>query len=306
MLSVLHSYYKPLCLVLLVLLGLAGGHLTDSLLQIKLRPGVTGNLPASQPVAVTPPKLAEADLNLILQQNLFDADKRSSTVTMNLVADMQGAEQAEMAAHPADLKLIGTVVAAGDSLALIEINKELKIFHLDDELPGGGVIETIERSQVTIRLSGQRLVTLLLHEGEPSTNSRATASSSRAAGSRPDATGDDLAGTIRAVGENRWMVSADLVESVRENFSEQLRLAQMQPRLVDGQTDGFLVRRINPRSILTKMGLQRGDVVIDVNSIKLDSPEKALQVFQQLREARHITVAVERQGQPMSFEYEIE
>jgi general secretion pathway protein C len=80
----------------------------------------------------------------------------------------------------------------------------------------------------------------------------------------------------------------------------------MQPRLVDGQTSGFLVRRINPRSVLAKMGIQRGDVVIDVNNIKLDSPEKALQIFQQLREARNITVAVERNGQPMSFVYEIE
>ena len=54
------------------------------------------------------------------------------------------------------------------------------------------------------------------------------------------------------------------------------------------------------------MGLQRGDVVIDVNSIKLDSPEKALLIFQQLREARRISVSIERNGVPVSFAYEIE
>jgi general secretion pathway protein C len=75
---------------------------------------------------------------------------------------------------------------------------------------------------------------------------------------------------------------------------------------VDGKTDGFLIQRINPRSLLAKLGLQRGDVVIDVNNIKLDSPEKALLIFQQLREARQITLAVERNGQPMNFSYEIE
>jgi general secretion pathway protein C len=54
------------------------------------------------------------------------------------------------------------------------------------------------------------------------------------------------------------------------------------------------------------MGMQRGDVIIDVNNIKLDSPEKALMIFQQLREARQISVAVERNGNPLSFAYEIE
>lgn len=118
--------------------------------------------------------------------------------------------------------------------------------------------------------------------------------------------GLDSQGTIREVGENRWVVSSSMVESVRDDFATQMRLAEMQPRLVNGKTDGFLVRRIYPRSILAKMGLQRNDVVLDVNNIKLDSPEKAMQVFQQLREARQITIAVERNSQPMSFVYEIE
>jgi general secretion pathway protein C len=138
---------------------------------------------------------------------------------------------------------------------------------------------------------------LLLHEQEPL--------SARAMPAIAE-NGRDTGGDIREVGENRWLISRDVVESVRENFSAQLRLAQMQPRLVDGKTDGFLIQRINPRSLLAKMGMQRGDVIIDVNNIKLDSPEKALMIFQQLREARQISVAVERNGNPLSFAYEIE
>jgi len=54
------------------------------------------------------------------------------------------------------------------------------------------------------------------------------------------------------------------------------------------------------------MGLQSDDVVLAVNNIKLDSPEKAMQVFQQLREARQISIAVERNSQPMNFVVGIE
>ena len=46
-------------------------------------------------------------------------------------------------------------------------------------------------------------------------------------------------------------------------------------------------------------------VVLRVNEMSLDSPEKALQILQQLREARHLTVDLERRNKPMTFTYEI-
>jgi len=38
MLNVMHSFYKPFCLTLLVVLGLACGHLIDTVLQKNLQP----------------------------------------------------------------------------------------------------------------------------------------------------------------------------------------------------------------------------------------------------------------------------
>lgn len=297
MLSLLHSYYKTICLALVLLLGLACGHLADSLLQSKLRPDIGAGEPTRSTAVSSSPGFSVTDLDQVLQQNLFAAGQRSLTAAMGLSA-ASTAETKEAASLPTDLKLIGTVVAGAESMALVEINRKLEIFHLNQDVPGGR-IESIERNQVTIRTDNQRLVTLQLHEkGISADLSSAPAKSS--------SEGDTLTGTIREVGDNRWLVSSDMVESIRENFSSQLRLAQLSPRLVDGKTDGFLVRNISRRSILSKMGLKRGDVVINVNNIMLDSPEKALQIFQQLREARRLTVAVERDGKPLSFVYEIE
>jgi len=52
--------------------------------------------------------------------------------------------------------------------------------------------------------------------------------------------------------------------------------------------------------------LQVGDIVKEVNGLALDSPEKALQIFQQLREAQHIVVAVVRNNAPLSLEYNLD
>jgi general secretion pathway protein C len=302
MLNVLHSFYKPFCLSLLVLLGLACGHLIDTLLQMNLRPDFTVENIGVQPGTVKSPKTSQAELSLILQNNIFDADNRSAGATMTIEPSTANGEEVSATATRTDLKLFGTVVAAERSQVLLEVNKELKLYRLDEEIPGGGIIEEIQRNQVTIRNRDQSLTTLMLHDQEslPSRVAPSKVEPSRAETS-PTTTGE-----VKEVGENRWLISRNTIESVRENFADQLRLAQMQPRTVDGKTDGFLIQRINPRSLLVKLGLQRGDVIIDVNNIKLDSPEKALQVFQQLREARQISVAVERNGQPMSFSYEIE
>jgi len=304
MLNFLHSYYKPICLTLLVLLGLSCGHLVDSILQLNLRPSTVAVKVPDSLAQKGASKPSGKDLDIILQNNLFYADGRSASAAINLSGSSVTKGQTEPTTQRVDLKLVGTVVADGDSLALIEAQRELKLYALGEEVPGGGTIEDISRNLVRIRNQNRSLTTLVLHEqGEAAPAPAATRRPEPKAASRK--TGD-TAGTVREVGENSWVVSRSMVESVREDFSAQLRLAQLLPRQVDGKTNGFLIKKIYPRSILGKMGLKPGDVVMNVNNLALDSPEKALQIFQQLREARQVTVDIERNSQPLSFIYEVE
>lgn len=315
MLIFLHSFYRPICLTLLAVLGLACGHLVDTVLQMKLRPEFAAAATSSGPAIDKQQRTVIADLDLILQKNLFDASNRSSSAVMSGDLVTANGEQAGAAAPRADIKLIGTVVAGENSQALLAIENKLDLYHLGEKLPGNGTLDDIQRHQVTIKYRDQSVTILSLYEQSPAeTSSRASAPDSSPPVSMPVKPGGTIEavqetatdGDIREVGENRWLVSRQFVESVRENFAAQMRLVQMQPRMVDGKIDGFLVQRINPRSLLAKLGLKRGDVVIDVNNTKLDSPEKALVIFQQLREARQIGLSIERNGSPMSFSYEIE
>ncbi len=312
MLSILHRFYRPTYLALLAILGLACGHLLDTVLQMSLRPEIASETAIDQPLARESRGTAEADLDLILQKNIFDTNNRFSSARMNLARMTADGEESASPTR-ADIKLFGTVVAGENSQALLQVDRDLQLYHLGEQVAGGGTVEEIQRNQVKIRNRDRSLTTLTLYEQAPlETDTRPSAEvpasgEVRSSLAKIEASRDSgTEGGIREVGENRWVVSRELVESVRENFSPQLRLVQMQPRLVDGKTDGFLVQRINPRSLLAKMGLQRGDVVIDVNNIKLDSPEKALMIFQQLREARQIGLSIERNGTPMTFAYEIE
>jgi general secretion pathway protein C len=191
------------------------------------------------------------------------------------------------------LTLLGTVSAGRDSLALLRQGAENNLYRLDDKLPGGAVISEISRNRVLIT--------------DPDGGKRELLADPRAVSpeaASPHATTKRNA--IRALGENRWQVSRNEVERARADLNSLLKSARMEPKIVDGRTEGFLVRMIRPRSLLARLGLRRGDLVREVNGVNLDSPEKALQILQQLREADRISVGLMRRNKPLNLEYHIE
>jgi len=324
MLPLLIKYRQGCLLALCALLGLACGNLAATLLGMRLSQGKPAQMTGVAPLRRLPVSDPAADLAFILQHNLFDAAARSAAP---VVFSLETGEAGQGAASRGDLELLGTVVAGSRSLALIRIGQELKTCHLDEEIPGGK-IEAIIRHQVSIRNHNGSTTTLRMHEEGPRPSrpaqpaDAASAAAGPSAGSQPaaparragarnqgapeDAEPAAVASGVRSAGANRWIVERRAAEAARENIGEQLRTALLQPNLVNGKTDGFVVKRIQPGTLLAQMGLQPGDVIKRVNRMPLDSPEKALQIMQQLREARQLNVDLVRGGASLSFAYEIE
>ena len=63
---------------------------------------------------------------------------------------------------------------------------------------------------------------------------------------------------------------------------------------------------IEKGSLLEQIGLRVGDLIVEKNQVKLNSPEKALQIFQQVREANNISLGLIRNGKLETFEYSLE
>lgn len=311
MLTTFQRYHRPLSLGLLGLFGLAAGVLAATLLGAGLRSPAAPSRSAA-PATLQPPPVAETELGIVMQHHLFNPAARTGTPVAFTLRPASGVQEA---AVRSDLELLGTIVAGSRSLAVIRMGGEVKTYRLEGDIPGGR-IEQVRRNEVTIRNHDRSLTVLRLLEaataGGSTSGSAASVSPSRSAmaASRAAPGGQATAGpagdAVRSAGSNRWVVARSTANAARDNLGEQLRLVLMQPNLVDGKTDGFAIRRIQPSSLLAQMGLQRDDIVKRVNGMPLDSPEKGLQIMQQLREARQITVDLVRAGKPLSFSYEIE
>jgi general secretion pathway protein C len=301
-------FHRKLCLFLLVLLGLACGQLAATLLGSSLR-GQAGPTLAALPLSPSSQTPPQNELGFILQHNPFNSAARSATpVSFSLQDSSVGAGVAARG----DLELLGTIVAGSRSVAVIRLGQEVQNFHLGEEIPGGA-IEEILRNQVSIRNHDRSLTILSMERigtnAAQAASEAGTASAESARTRTPPssaAKGGVPSNAVRSAGANRWIIARSAAEAARENIGEQLRTALIQPNLVNGKTDGFVVRRIQRGTLLAQMGLQRGDVIKRVNRMPLDSPEKALQILQQLREARQLSVDLERAGTPLSFAYEIE
>lgn len=287
MLANVHKYFWVCYLVLPLLLGAAIGHLTAVGTDIWLAKPLSG---AWEKSAVPAPEKTDLPLSayeLILQRNIFDSRGPATGSLQGAVL----ADSAEAAARRANLLLLGTMVAGAQSSALLSIEKEKTLLHLNEELPGGGRIRQIDRKRVLIRWSDGSEQELLVSDEAPKVSAKPKTANGRG---------------IRAAGENRWIISRSEIEKARADMNQLLKSARLEPKIVGGATQGFLVRMVRSNSLVAKLGIKRGDLIKEVNGVSLDSPEKALQVFQQLREAKKVSVNLLRRGKPLTFSYEVD
>ncbi|MDX2494713.1 MAG: type II secretion system protein N [Desulfuromusa sp.] len=297
MLPFYQKYYVHINLLLLTLLGLACGVLGGAWLDSNMT-WEGNNYSHTAPQKLEKVKIVTAaDLNQILQRNLFDPSGRSNSATVDLGRDedlsSNGLATGTGKKTASNRILLGTVAAGKKSLALMQSDGQFTIYRLDQKLPDGGTIEAIFRNHIQVRERDKSLTDVIIGEDdEVATTLPSTGKSSEGTG-------------IKQIDERRWIVPQRTAEETRQKLPAELRLAQMQPRITNGKTDGFIIRRLKRASILNKLGLKRGDVILNINDIALDGPESGLQVFQQLREARQISLAVERKGEAMTFTYEL-
>lgn len=297
MLTFYQKYYVHINLLLVLLLGLACGLLGGAWLNSSIN-WETNDL--GRPISQQLEKIkvfTPADLNLILQHNLFDPSGRSNSATVGLGGDealsLSGSGRGSRRSPAAKRILLGTVSAGENSLALMQPDGQFTIYHLQEDLPDGGTIEKIFRNHIQIRERDKSLTDVEVAE-DPGVDVVLPVSNKSLEG-----------GGIKQIDERHWIVPQRTAEETRGKLPAELRLAQIQPRVTNGKTDGFIIRRLKRASILNKLGLKRGDVILNINDIALDGPESGLQVFQQLREARQISLAVERKGEAMTFTYEL-
>ena len=81
----------------------------------------------------------------------------------------------------------------------------------------------------------------------------------------------------------------------------------MQARVVPtSHPSGFKLLAIRPGSVFSLFGLRNGDIIRRIAGREIDSPDRALEVYAELKEATSVDLEIERNGVPIRHRYILE
>ena len=111
---------------------------------------------------------------------------------------------------------------------------------------------------------------------------------------------------VKQLSENQYVVAKAEINNALTNLSDLATKARIVPSFKNGVANGFKLFSIVPDSLYAKIGVQNGDVIRRINGYEMNSPDKALEIYQKLRDASRIEIELERRGETVRKSYSIE
>lgn len=189
------------------------------------------------------------------------------------------------------ISLIGTLVHANPLRSVATLNLKSKndviAVRVEGEIPEGlGTVTKIERSKMIFRnnASGRLEYVQMLEEGSALGFNVVSATA--------------VAPGILATSENDRSVKRDDLNRYLQDLPAILQQARAVPRTgANGMIECFNIAELQAGSVLEALGIRRGDCIETVNGERIDSPGKAMELFQTLRgSASQISLGFERGG----------
>src|SRR6266850_1996668 len=111
---------------------------------------------------------------------------------------------------------------------------------------------------------------------------------------------------VKQLSENQYVVARSEINNALTNLSDLATKARIVPSFKNGVANGFKLFSIVPDSLYAKIGVQNGDVIRRIHGYEMNSPDKALEIYQKLRDASRIEIELERRGETLRKSYSIE
>ncbi len=122
----------------------------------------------------------------------------------------------------------------------------------------------------------------------------------RASAAKPGA----AAGGIQRDG-NRFQIDRAEVDKVMADFNNVLTQARCVPNFEGGRPSGYRCFQIEPGSIYDKLGMKDNDVICGINGQAVNDPATAFNMLNTLKTQRNIELCINRGGQVMNMQYDI-
>jgi general secretion pathway protein C len=221
-----------------------------------------------------------------------------------------------------EMRVIGTVVIPGDlerSLAAIVGSDKKAGLHYGGTEVEGSWIRAIESDAVVLQSKGG-LCRLAMFQVAGAAKkpifrrAKKAAAKKKAPNKKKGPTADRNAGLsesemtegIDRVNDSNYNLSRSMLNKVLDNAGKIIGIAAVAPKIENGESIGMEIRGVRPDTLLTKIGIQNGDILESINGQSLSNPDAALGAYTTLRTADKFTLSVRRGGQSMMINYNLQ
>jgi general secretion pathway protein C len=202
------------------------------------------------------------------------------------------------------------------SFAALSVDNEEKLVHVGDTVEDLRVAEITWRYVYMQEQGGSTCYVDLWNEdlgGEgapPSmTSAPKTPAQKKAMGAKTASSPAQFQGllnkSIKDVSPTEKDVDRSLIDYLVQNKQMLMQSGRVLPNVEGDEINGFKVYGIRKTSLWGKLGIHNGDVVLSVNELSMDGPDKAYEAFAGLSGTDTMDVKVLRHGKPMTFTYNI-
>ena len=193
--------------------------------------------------------------------------------------------------------LVGTAIADPTQYSLCQITNpdlnETQVYAIGDRYQGARIY-AVEKERALISNNGVN---------EYIDNNAAAPNLGVVPMPQPAQAGGD---GVKQLSENQYVVAKSEINNALTNLSDLATKARIVPSFKNGVANGFKLFSIVPDSLYAKIGVQNGDVIRRINGYEMNSPDKALEIYQKLRDASRIEIELERRGESVRKSYSIE
>ena len=218
---------------------------------------------------------SKIDINTITDKNLFGSLSNQNLIQKPRESDYLNAPETSL-----NIQLKGVIFDEdqGKSIAIVltEANEE-KVFKINDVITDNGttILHAIYEDRIILNRGGI-LEALTL----------------------PKSLEANLESLNILIRTNNIPNQSDIPirNVISNNISSLTDIIRVAPHIQDGEMIGF---RLSPGSSQDKfetLGLQSGDIILDINGTTMSDPSNALQVFESLNEATYASLTILRNG----------
>lgn len=235
--------------------------------------GVSDQTESSDVVSANPDALPESNLNLVLLGTVMNADQKS-------VAIIKNSDNSKVNGYKSGEKID---IITSEEVKLVDV-KNCK-----------AVIQRKTKGQETIKC--KNLGDIASTGGNQRSASNKSAKTISKRNNKSDKNNPKQ---INKISENEYEVERALLEDLLSDPTKIVQQARVIP-----QDDGLRFFGIRSNSIFWEIGIKNGDTLHSINNVALNDIERALGVFEELRDLNSFTINLTRAGQKHTYEYTV-